>query len=95
MAYYGVEEMREEERKDFLVWYERQRSETFDNSHVLESYSQDDVRVPRQACRVFRCEFMQIGHIDVFVESITIASTCNKMLCKRFLKPDTIGFIPT
>jgi len=38
---------------------------------------------------------MQTGHIDVFVESITIASACSKFLRKRFLKPDTIGLIPT
>jgi hypothetical protein len=37
---------------------------------------------------------MQIGNIDVFQESITIASACNKVLRKRFLKPDTIGLIP-
>jgi len=67
MTYYGVDGMREEERKEFLVWYENQRSETFDNRHVLESYSQDEVTVLRQACRVFRREFMQTGHIDVFV----------------------------
>jgi len=87
--------MREDERKVFLVCYESQRSETFDNMHVLESYCQDDVTVLSLACRVFRREFVQIGHIDVFVESITIASACNKVLRKRFLKPDTIGLIPT
>ena len=38
---------------------------------------------------------MQIGHIDVFVESNTITSACNKVLRKRFLEPDTIGHIPT
>ena len=87
--------MWEDERKDFLVWYESQRSETFDNKHVLESYCQDDVTVLRQACRVFRREFMQTGQIDVFVESITIASACNKVLRNLFLKPDTIFLIPT
>jgi len=87
--------MREDKRKEFLVSYESQRSETFDNRHVLESCFQDDVTVLRQACRVFRREFLQVGCIDVFVESITIASTCNKFLRKRFLKPDTIGPIPT
>jgi len=85
MTYYGVDEMREEERKEFVVRYDSQRSETFDNRHVLESYCQDDVTVLRQACRVFRREFMQIGHIDVFVESITIAFACNVVLRKRFL----------
>jgi len=43
---------------------------------------------------VFRREFRQIGHIDVFVACITIASACNNFLRKRFLKPDTIGLIP-
>jgi len=74
MKYYGVDEMREEERKEFLVWYEGQRSDTYDNRHVLETYFQDDFIVLRQACRAFRREFMQTGHIDVFVESTTIAS---------------------
>ena len=37
----------------------------------------------------------QIGKIQVFLEAITIASTCNKVLRKQFLKPDTIGLIPT
>ena len=66
----------------------------FDNRLVLETYCQDDVTVLRQACRVFRREFAQIGNIDVFQESITIASACNKDLRKRFLQPDTIGLIP-
>ena len=43
---------------------------------------------------MFRREFAQIGNIDVFQESITIASACNKVLRKRFLQPDTIGLIP-
>jgi hypothetical protein len=34
---------------------------------------------------------MQVGNIDVFFES----SACNKMLRKRFLKPETIGLIPS
>ena len=61
---------------------------------MLETYCQKDVTILRQASRVFRREFMHIGHIDVFIESITIASACNKFLRKRFLQPDTIGLIP-
>jgi len=38
---------------------------------------------------------MQIGNLDVFLESITIALACNKVLRKRFLQPYTIGLIPT
>ena len=48
----------------------------------------------REACRVLRQEFRQIGNIDLFLESVTIASACNKVLRKRSLKPNTIGLIP-
>ena len=95
ISYCGANEIRKEDRSEFLVWYESHRSETFDTRRVLESYCQDDVTVLRQACRVFRRVFLKIGHIDVFVESITIAFACNKFLRKRFLKPDIIGLIPT
>jgi len=93
--YYGVNEMGEEERQEFHAWYDSQKSELFDNRRVLENYCQDDVTVLGQACRFFRREFMQIGNIQVFLESITIASACNKLLRKRFLQPDTIGLIQT
>ena len=91
---YGVNEIRENERKEFHVWYENYKSEHFDNRRILETYWQDDVTVLGQVCRVFRREFMQIGQIDVFVEAITIASASN-VLRNRFLKPDTTGRIPT
>jgi hypothetical protein len=50
--------------------------------------------VLRQACQIYRRIFFAIGNIKVFLEDITIASACNKVLRKRFLKPDTIGLIP-
>jgi hypothetical protein len=48
----------------------------------------------RQACKNFRREFIEIGNIEVFIESITIASACNKVRRRRSLKPDIIGLIP-
>ena len=75
--------MGEEERQEFLTWYESRKSEeVFDNRREPEKYCQDDIMVLRQACGVFRREFMQIGNIDVFIESIAIASACNKVLRK-------------
>ena len=91
VSYYGSNDMGESERVEFLAWYEGQRDRVFDNRFVLETYCQDDVTALRQACRVFRREFAQICNIDVFQESITIASACNKVLRKRFLQPYTIG----
>ena len=63
--------------------------------NILDAYCHDDVTVLRQDCRVFRREFIEIGNVDVFLEAITIASACNKALRNRFLKPNTIGLIPT
>jgi hypothetical protein len=45
-------------------------------------------------CRILRRDFLEIGIIDVFLESVTIASACNKVLRKKFFKPETIGLIP-
>jgi len=61
---------------------------------VLEQYCQDDVTVLRQACLVFRREFLTIVNIEVFLEALAIASACKKVLRKKFLKPETIGLIP-
>jgi len=62
-------------------------------TRVLEDYCQDDVTVLREACIIFRRDFIEIGNIEVFLEALTIASACNKVLRKTFLKPDTIGLI--
>jgi len=38
VSYYGVNEMSEAERRDFLVWYEGQKDVVFVNRRVLETY---------------------------------------------------------
>ena len=95
ISYYRVDEMSGGEREVFLVWYETRKSQLFHNKHVLEIYCQDDVMVLRQACRVFRREFLQIGNFEVFLQSLTIASACKKELRRKYLKSDTIALIPT
>jgi hypothetical protein len=49
-----------------MAWYDEQKVKVFENPHVLEQYSQDDVTVLRQACRVFRREFLEIENIEGF-----------------------------
>jgi hypothetical protein len=95
ISYCGIDEMSAGEREELVAWYEGQQGELFDNRRVLAAYCLDDVSVLREACQVLRREFLQIGNIDLFIESITIASACNKVLRKLFLKPDTIGLIPS
>ena len=87
----GRDKRRGEERISRVV---RVRKLNSDKRCVLESYCQDEVTVLRQACRVFRREFLQIGNIEVILESLTIASGCNK-LRRRFLKPVKIWLFPT
>ena len=94
IGYFGADEMGEGERRDFMSWYNEQNDIVFDNRRVLEQYCQDDVTVLRQACQIFRRNFMEIGNIEVFLEALTIASACNKVLRKKFLKPETIGLLP-
>jgi hypothetical protein len=95
IEHYGVADMSEAERIDFMVWYDAQKGTVFNNRRMLEQYCQADVTVLRQACQIFRKDFMVVGNVDVFLESCTIASACNKLLRKRFLKPETIGLIPS
>ena len=77
-----------------MAWYNKETLKVFDNRHVLEQYCQHDVTVLQQACRVFRREFLEIGNTEVFLEALTLASACNKVLRKKCLKPETIGLIP-
>jgi len=37
VSYYGVNEMVEEERNEFLAWYESQKESVYDNPQALES----------------------------------------------------------
>ena len=93
LSYYGLNEMSESERSEFLACHEGQKFEVFDNRRVLEFYCQCEICFLREACQVLRRESIQIVNINVFIECITIGSACNMLLRKRFLKPDTIGLI--
>ena len=76
--------MSHSERSEFMTRYDSQKDTVFDNRRILEQYSQDDVTVLRQACQIFRREFIEIRNIEVFLEFFTITSACNRVLRKRF-----------
>lgn len=79
ISYYVLDEMSGGERNEVFAWYTSQKLETFDNMRVLVSYTQDDVTVLRQACRVFRREFLQIGNMQVFLDSVKNSSAYNTL----------------
>ena len=47
----------------------------------------------RLACKTFLTLFKAIGNIEVFLDCESIASACNKVFRRNYLKPDTIGII--
>jgi hypothetical protein len=94
IQYFGADEMSEKERNDFLSWYNEQKDKVFYCRRVMNEYCQDDVTILRQAYGIIRRDLMKIGIIDVFLEAVAVASACNKVLRKKFLKPETIGLIP-
>ena len=49
-AYFGADEMKELERREFLTWDDERKDEVFDNRRVLEQFCQDDVTVLRETC---------------------------------------------
>jgi hypothetical protein len=51
IEYFGVNEMAESERSEFLASYAQQKDDVFDNRQVLEQYCQDDVTVLREVCQ--------------------------------------------
>jgi hypothetical protein len=80
VSYFVVDEMSISERMEFMTCHDDQKNKVFDNKLVLEKYFQDDVRNFRQACQIFIREFMEIGNIEVFLESFTIASAFIKTI---------------
>jgi hypothetical protein len=92
--YFGVDGMSEGE-KSISSHGLMSRKIVFNCRRVLEKHCQYDFPVLRQACRIFRWVLMEIENIDVFLEAVTTTSACYKVFRKKFLKPETIGLIPT
>lgn len=92
--YYQPQYMKDGERKVFMEWYEQQRGKQFDFQKELKEYCESDVEVLRRCCLKFRQLFIDIGQIDPFVESITIASACNKYYRMHHLPINRIAVVP-
>ena len=60
---------------------------------IINKSLKTTLRVLRKSYHIFRRGFMEIGYIQDFLESFTIASAYN-ILRERFFKPDTICLIP-
>lgn len=94
VEYYQPQYMKEGEQKAFMEWYEQQRGKQFDFQKEICEYCESDVEVLTRCCLKFRQMFLDIGGIDPFVESITIASACSKYYRMHHLPANTIAVVP-
>ena len=93
--FYDPDGMSESKHTEFETWYTQHKNDQFDFGDEILAYCQSDVQILMESCMAFRTLFMNItGGIDPF-QNITIASACNTVCRTRFLKPNTIGLIPT
>lgn len=93
IKYYSPDTMNEKSRENFLKWYahEKQIDSTFNLQKDLLEYCVDDVMVLAKCCMKFRDIFVDISAVDPFSTSLTIASACNRVFRRNFLKENSIG----
>jgi hypothetical protein len=96
VSFYGADLMKPREREVFLNWHREQRAAgyVFEMRTEIIKYCRADVNILRQSCLKFRECFLNTNSVDPLLECITIASACNLVFRRNFLKPETIGIIP-
>ncbi|XP_036139539.1 uncharacterized protein LOC118644656 [Monomorium pharaonis] len=97
IQYFCPDQMKPEEREQFLAWHSKLSNEgyIFDFQREIVRYCRNDVVILRRACMEFRKIFLERGDVCPFEECTTIASTCMKVFRKNFLRSDEIGVIPS
>ncbi|XP_023017938.1 uncharacterized protein [Leptinotarsa decemlineata] len=94
IKYYSPDKMMSGDREKFLEWYQKHKDDVFDMKKEIEDYCISDVEILTAACLKFREQLLDATNVDPFLEASTIASACNKVFRRNFLKPETIGIIP-
>jgi ribosomal protein S20 len=92
--HYGYDQMKREQRQQFLEWYNKKVEENyvFDFQKELIEYCRSDVDILRRGCLKLREEFLEIANIDPF-QYLTIASVCMAIYRSKYLKENTIAVV--
>ena len=94
--YFDPDGMSSSERKDFLKWYDENKDvSNYNFKDEMKAYCASDVDILHWCIINFRKLFLETTGVDPFESCITIASACNMVYRTNFLKPNTIGIIPT
>lgn len=97
LEYYDPDNVKDEKAKEALVkWYAEkvEQNYVFDFQKEIVDYCISDVDILAQSCLKFRDLVIKETNVCPFMEATTIASSCNKVFRRNFLKPNTIGIIP-
>ncbi|KAK5638665.1 hypothetical protein RI129_012960 [Pyrocoelia pectoralis] len=94
IKYYNPDAMTTDDREKFINWYNENKDSVFDMQKEIVSYCISDVNILTLACIKFRQLLIKSGNVCPYTEAYTIASSCNKLFRRNFLKADTIGLIP-
>lgn len=86
----------ESERSELVKWHTEKIDEKyiFDIQKEFVEYCISDVEILSTACLKFRQQLLETSNVCPFTEACTIASACNKVFLRNFLRPNTIGIIP-
>lgn len=66
----------------------------FNMAEELIEYCISDVDILRRACNKFQQMFKSECNVSPYTEAVTIASACNRVFRRNFLKHNTVGIIP-
>lgn len=94
--FYCADQMNEVDRSTFLKWHSKEveNGVIFDMDKEIVKYCLADVEILRKSCITFWKIFKTENNVDPFQEATTIASACNLVYRRRFLRADSIGIIP-
>ncbi len=94
--YYQPNGMSPSEREKFLSWHKnlQQNNYVFNFQDEILKYCRSDVDILRRCCMEFRELFRSVTDVDPFEKCLTIASACNLVFRKKFLREETIAIIP-
>ncbi|GFT35597.1 uncharacterized protein TNCV_4870831 [Trichonephila clavipes] len=81
------------DRENFFLWYNCQKTNTFDFKNEMLKYCRSDVDILRRCCKIFREQFQSVTGVDPFTY-VTIASACMAVYRSGHIKPKTIAMIP-
>ena len=99
--FYGTDYFSISKKEEFDKFYSTVSNQQFDNKKELEDYCVSDVDILTEGCLKFRKIIMdqtklnpQDEGVGPFRVSITIASLCNYIFRRNFMKPKSIAIIP-